>query len=68
MDPRIQALMDAGMEFPSGVTQDMIDRVNAIPAADWPAFLAGVSIADGGNPPSSPVLQYIAFQFRNGQE
>ena len=67
MDPRIQQLMDAGMEFPSGVTQEMVDRVNSIPAGlAWDDFLAGVRAAN--TPSIPPVLQYIAFQTRNGDE
>lgn len=66
MDPRIQELMDAGMEFPSGVTQEMVDRVNSIPASQWDDFVAGVKASN--TPSTPPVLQYIAFQTRNGDE
>jgi hypothetical protein len=67
MDPRIQELMDAGMQFPSGVTQDMVDRINSIPAGQpWTDFVAGVKAAS--NPAAPPALQFIAFQTRNGEE
>ena len=67
MDPRIQELMDAGMQFPSGVTADMVKRVNSIPAGQpWDDFVAGVKAAN--TPTTPPALQYIAFQTRNGDE
>jgi hypothetical protein len=67
IDPRIQELMNAGMQFPSGVTVDMVNRVNSIPAGkEWDDFVAGVKAAN--NPTTPPALQYIAFQTRNGEE
>jgi hypothetical protein len=66
MNPRIQELIAAGMQFPNGVTQDMELRVNSIPDTEWPQFVEGVRITCT---PSTPVvLQYVAFQFRTSHE
>jgi len=70
MDPRIQQLIDAGMQFPSGVTDDMIERVNSIsndpPEFQWDQFVASVQTACANQEPI--VLQFIAFQTRNAVE
>ena len=66
MDPRIQELIDAGMTFPSGVTDDMIARVNSIPNDQWAQFVEGVRATS--TPDMPVVLQFIAFQTRNARE